>query len=44
MLNYNNPEFMQDFYGKKGEEHILVEQEDFEIIGTLMENLGLTEL
>ncbi|MGL5355830.1 MAG: phosphate/phosphite/phosphonate ABC transporter substrate-binding protein [Cetobacterium sp.] len=44
-LNYNDPNFMRNFYGKKdGEEHIEVIKKDFDIIGKVMKNLNLTEL
>ncbi|MGL5988193.1 phosphate/phosphite/phosphonate ABC transporter substrate-binding protein [Cetobacterium sp.] len=44
-LNYNDPSFMQNFYGKKdGEQHIKVELKDFDIIEQVMKNLNLIEL
>lgn len=43
ILNYNDPTFMHDFYGKKDEQHISISHSDFEIIGSIMTNLGLKE-
>lgn len=43
-LNYNESEFIRNFYGKTdGEQHIKIAKEDFQIIGEVMRNLELTE-